>query len=388
MVLFDFKSDKHFVASSNRATLQVYELTNPTVNPSSIRKSHWKEVATITARDQIQSDGDEEESYDGLMFFDGHGEIEGWEVLTKLAQHLTRLQLKVSPQGFCFQDVIGLGEHRAFGLHYLRLNDLFNWSYHGIRMASITMWPRRSVLKYLVPRWEKRPTPTGGVSNEKYEELKKTVEKKDEELEKLRELLKIKDDELETLKREKDEEVKLRKGKDEELKKLREEVKKAAATTKLLVHLHLSSAKIIGRRRQVPRDTWIRSSDIQSGHFQCQPSFNGSSAQFHQANGLCLVDEDPKDWLPPPKIYVHTVTGSFDRDNWWFIKTTHPDGGLTMMAYYDGDFCRSKVYPNSYPIRLPYADTSFLVTDRPCAIFNTGREFKLAFMYRETNLLG
>ncbi|CAI0429657.1 unnamed protein product [Linum tenue] len=481
MVLFDFKSDKHFVASSNRATLQVYELTNPTVNPSSIRKSHWKEVATITAPAE-----EEEESYDGLMFFDGHGEIEGWEVLTKLAQHLTRLQLKVSPQGFCFQDVIGLGEHRAFGLHYLRLNDLFNWSYHGIRMASITMWPRRSVLKYLVPRWEKRPTPTGGVSNEKYEELKKTVEKKDEELEKLREemeklkensgrqekellelekknskelqkLLKIKDDELETLKREKDEEVKLRKGKDEELKKLREEVKKlssarkedeatttrttrngkitvdidewdklkkdeaemrqeimkkdealqtlqlsheleqrrkqlwtlqAAATTKLLVHLHLSSAKIIGRRRQVPRDTWIRSSDIQSGHFQCQPSFNGSSAQFHQANGLCLVDEDPKDWLPPPKIYVHTVTGSFDRDNWWFIKTTHPDGGLTMMAYYDGDFCRSKVYPNSYPIRLPYADTSFLVTDRPCAIFNTGREFKLAFMYRETNLLG
>ncbi|CAI0429658.1 unnamed protein product [Linum tenue] len=83
MVIFDFKSDKHFVASSDRITLQVYELTNPNVNPSSLRKNHWKEVATITARDDS-----EEESFSGLMFFDGHGKTEGREALTKLAQHL------------------------------------------------------------------------------------------------------------------------------------------------------------------------------------------------------------------------------------------------------------------------------------------------------------
>ncbi|CAL1408854.1 unnamed protein product [Linum trigynum] len=582
MVLFDFKFDKHFVASSDRNTLQVYELTNPNVNPSSsLRKNHWKEVATITARDDYNEDeGDddgastEEESFSGLMFFDGHGKIEGQEALTKLAQHLTRLQLRVIPQGLCFQDVTGLGEHKDFGFHYLRLNDLFNWPYHGIKMASIAMW-RRLVLEYTVPKGGKRPMVVGGVSKERYEELhKKMIETKDEELGKLREkmeeqdwemerlkkergkhetelrelkkqtgkemrqlreemeerdleieklkeesekheqelrdlekknnkelrkLSKKKDGELETLKREKDEEVEdkidelemLRKEKDERLKKLRDEVKNlkrakkedgaasgvdekgkmmvdsdewhklknneaemreevankdealrrimnekkdaaaefqklriekeemmkanAAETEKLrnqlsqlpreleqrrrkqswiqtaatkLVSLTKRNDQLItSARRSVPPDTWSLSLELTSGTgsgmFQYQ-SRRKSSWPFSLAFGISLVDEDPKEWLHPPKIRVYVSEGSFDKDNWWFTRTTHPDGGLTMMAYYDGDFLSSIFPGNKYPIRLPYAwDDNTFWADTACTLAMVGGEYKLAFMYRE-----
>ncbi|CAI0554038.1 unnamed protein product [Linum tenue] len=387
MVLFDFKSDKHFVASSDKTTLKVYELTNPTtVNPSSIGKNHWKEVATITARDQEEEE-EEEESYDGLMFFDGHGRIEGREALTKLAQHLTRLQLRVSPQGFCFQDVTGLGEHKEFGFHYLRLNDLFNWPYHGVRMPGIATW-RRLVLEYSVPKGEKKRSSTagGGVSKKKYEELREEMEEQDWELEKLKEergkheqelrdlekkngkeLLKLsrkKDGELETLKREKDEELEdkteeletLRKEKNEEVKKLREEVR------------NLKRAKNNG---------------------------DGGAAAASSSKGKIMVDSDEwhklkkdeaetRDWLPPPKIRVYNGSAAFDKDNWWFVKTTHPDGGLTMMAYYDGSFHISNLPGMSCSIRLPYSwDKNPFWADTTCTLAMVSGEFKLAFIYRE-----
>ncbi|CAL1408955.1 unnamed protein product [Linum trigynum] len=144
MAPFDFKSDKHFVASSDGTTLQVYELTKPTLilHPSSIRKAHWKVVANINTNldededenndydDMAEEEEEEEERtsslYDDLLFFDGHGKIEGRAALTKLAQHLSGLHLMVSPQGYCFQDAKELGEYADYGTHYLRLNDLFS----------------------------------------------------------------------------------------------------------------------------------------------------------------------------------------------------------------------------------------------------------------------
>ncbi|CAI0554377.1 unnamed protein product [Linum tenue] len=563
MVLFDFKSDKHFVASSDKTTLKVYELTNPTpVNPSSIGKNHWKEVATITANDHDQSDiedqgndddasaDEEEESYDGLMFFDGHGKIEGREALTKLAQHLTRLQLRVSPQGLCFQDVTGLGEHKDFGFHYLRLNDLFNWPYHGIKIAGITTWGRL-VLQYSVPKGEKKRPTAGGaaVSKKKYEELKRMIEERDEKIGKMREemeeqdwemeklkeergkhgvelrelekkngkelrkLSKQKDGELETLKREKDgeleekdeelealrkekdDEAKLSKVKDEELKKLREEVKNmkrankkedeaavgekgkitvdsdewqklkkdavemrqevtkkdeemkrrlekvgndnealqklvnektaesqklrsekeemmkenaaemrklkdqllqvprepeqrskqswARTTTTKFVPLFLCSDDIIRRRRPVPRDTFCID-ERKSSNFNYKPYQKGS-VPFLFNSSISAVDEDPKDWPPPPKMNVYSSSGSFDQDNWWFMKTTHLSDGssLTMMAYYDGNF-RCSVFPeNTYPIRLPYSWDNHLMAGTSFFLVYVGREYKLAFMYRD-----
>ncbi|CAI0415565.1 unnamed protein product [Linum tenue] len=257
MVLFNFKSDKHFVTSSDKTTLRVCELSDPTVHPSRIRKAHWREVGCIivdTDDDRDVDDLTEEQYYDGLSFFDGHGKIEGQEALTKLAQHLARLGLMVSPGGYCFQDVTELNEHKEFGIHYLRLNDLFSWSHHGVGMSRITMW-RRLELKYDVPKHKKIPKSSlmvgGAISKEKYEELKRMLNEKKEELKKVttemedeiqklrdgndEELQKVqqemeaaidkRDAELRKVKKEKGEELrKLRKEKDEEIRKLRREM--------------------------------------------------------------------------------------------------------------------------------------------------------------------
>ncbi|CAI0554625.1 unnamed protein product [Linum tenue] len=217
MVFFDFKSDKHFVTSSDETAIRVCELSDPTIHPSYIRKTHWKEVGTIIILDSDDNGDDkdlaEEQYYDGLLFFDGHGKIEGQEALTKLARHLTRSGLIVNPGGYCFQDVTELGEHRDSEAHYLRLNDLFSWANHGIELVRITMWSRLE-LKYTVSRKKKISKQLmvgGGVSKEKYEELKRMLSKKDEELEKVT-------NEME------DEIQKLTEKKEEELQKLREEM--------------------------------------------------------------------------------------------------------------------------------------------------------------------
>ncbi|CAI0554628.1 unnamed protein product [Linum tenue] len=229
MVLFDFKSDKHFVTSSDETTIKVCELTDPTIHPSYIRKTHWREVGNIIIVSDDNGDDDdlaEEQYYDGLLFFDGHGKIEGQEALTKLARHLTRSGLMVSPGGYCFQDVTELGEHRDFGAHYFRLNDLFNWTSHGVELPRITMWPRLE-LKYIVPRQKKiskQPMVGGGVSKEKYEELKRMLSKKDEELENVANEM---EDEIQKLKEEKEEELqKLREEMEETIEKKDVELRK------------------------------------------------------------------------------------------------------------------------------------------------------------------
>ncbi|CAL1380169.1 unnamed protein product [Linum trigynum] len=597
MVLFDFKSDKHFVASSDKTTIHVYELTNPTIHPSRIRKTHWREVANITPApdhhdgdNEDQSDPDEDdaaageeeedESYNGLMFFDGHGKIEGHAALTKLAQHLTRLRLIVSPQGHIFQDVAELGEHRDFGIHYLRLNDIFNWTDHGVCMASVTMWDR-VVLKYTIPKREKRSVTSEEASKEKYEELKKMVSKKDEEIgklreemeeqdkeiqtlrdateqheaelekekdeelkkkddelhmlrkrkdkevhaleeekkdaneqheaelrglekkndEELRELMKKKDDEvqvmekrkddelkeknneLKTMEREKDEGEKLSKEKDEELKTLRDEVKNlrndankgdevgAAKEGKILVdsdewqklkkdekelrqevmkkdeeikrrlekenedkealqksmnekdaeskkikkekeetiqahaaetrNLRVQVSQLndlehrrkqpwqwtgatrfvlnVHHRRPVPPGTW--SNAVPSHCYNYDPYATTGALPFPRIN-WAMVDEDPKDWPLPPKIGVSCQPGQFDKNNWWFIKTFHPDGLLAMVAYYDGTHpCLND--PGHYTIQLPFPRNSKFSTAIPFSLFLVNGTYKLAFVYRD-----
>ncbi|CAL1380236.1 unnamed protein product [Linum trigynum] len=239
MAPFDFKSNKHFASSSDGATLQVYELIKSTLtHPSSIRKTHWREVANINTNLDGDDDGggddntaDETRTYDGLVFFDGHGKIEGREALTKLAQHLKRLSLMVSPGGHCFQDVNELGEYVDFGVHYLRLNDLFSWPHHGVDLARTDKWGS-SELKYHDPRHGQRSKHTAGggsaISMEKYKELKRLLTEKDEKLVNLKEEM---DDELQNIREKKDEELqelreemgKLNEVKEEALQKLRRE---------------------------------------------------------------------------------------------------------------------------------------------------------------------
>ncbi|CAI0467279.1 unnamed protein product [Linum tenue] len=519
--LFDFKSDKHFVASSDRTNLKVYQLSHPITSPSSIRKTHWREIVSI-----ISSRDDGSDDYDGLLFFDGHGKIEGREALTKLAQHLTRLHLMVSPGGYCFQDAAELGEYKDFGVHYLRLNDQFDWSRHGVNLVTTTVWPRLK-LKYVVPKQgnPSRPaTVEGGVSKEKYDELKTLVKEKDKELEKLREemddeleemekaseakneelrklrkekdeelrkmeeeterlirvkdeevekienekeelqkLLKKKDDELKALKkvkdgeaisqklqkekveesqkltREKDEDMeKLRRNKDEEENKIkmREEeeqvqdlrkMKKCDELEELREKLSSSLADIARVKKELEQcceNSWSDSARKTKIFLELQLSMNQEEWQIHsrqrrpvppetfrcegidtysgyryfyvpkmrdgQLNPFCeialLVNEEmTARSLLPPLVHVETrIVGQFDVNNWWFTKALHREGGVTMLAYYDGhrDHVRVNTPMTERPIRLPYSKNEDVYADRRFFFVSMGNEIRLAFAYR------
>ncbi|CAI0428849.1 unnamed protein product [Linum tenue] len=220
MVLFDFKSNNHFVTSNDSTTLRVWELRSSTIHPSHIRKTHWKEVGNIIVNSDVDKDDNsgEEQYYDGLLFFDGHGKIEAHDALTKLAQHLAWSGLMVSPGGYCFQNMTELGENKDFGIqYYLRLNDLFNWPHHGVHLARISTWQRLE-LEYMVPR-QKKISKLPMLGGE--EELQKLRKEKDEERLKL---LKKKDGAQKMLESASNELQKLRKEKTEELRKLRGEM--------------------------------------------------------------------------------------------------------------------------------------------------------------------
>ncbi|CAN0861196.1 hypothetical protein LINGRAHAP2_LOCUS8140 [Linum grandiflorum] len=229
MPLFPFKSNAHFVTSSDGTILQVYELTKPTNQLPFVKKADWKQVTTITASLEEE---DDDKSYNGLAFFDGHGKIEGEKALTTLAQHLKQLHLLVNPKGYCFQDVSDLGMYSDFGIHYLRLNDLFSWPCHKIDLTTSNVWGRLE-LKYNSPSKRQGPSPKsskpsvgGGVSKEKYAKLEMLVKEKDEELEKLKEEKKMKDEEeaktqrIEELEKLNEDLEEANRSKDEELQKL------------------------------------------------------------------------------------------------------------------------------------------------------------------------
>ncbi|CAN0861756.1 hypothetical protein LINGRAHAP2_LOCUS8304 [Linum grandiflorum] len=235
---FPFRSNNHFVSSSDGTILQVYELTKSINHLHTIHKSDWKKLAIII---HTSLEEDEEMSFNGLLFFDGHGRIEGKKALPMLAKHLKELHLLVSPEGYCFQQAFDLGSYFDFGIYYLRLNDLFSWPHHGVDIAKTNVW-RRSELRYqYLPRRKnntsKWPAGCGGGCKEKYAELERIVKEKDEELEKLKEeineaneklkkadeehrkQLKKNDNELRILSKTNDEELlRLKKDKDEEIR--------------------------------------------------------------------------------------------------------------------------------------------------------------------------
>ncbi|CAN1184545.1 hypothetical protein LINPERHAP2_LOCUS37028 [Linum perenne] len=244
MPLFAFKSNNHFVTSSDGAILQVHELTKSSDHLSSIHKSDWKKIATISPG--LDDDDDDIDS----KATDGHGRIKGRIALTMLAQHLKQLHLLVSPEGYCFQEVSEIGTYPDFGIHYLRLNDLFSWPRHEVDLVTINVWSRLE-LTYSLPKYKNTTSTTiigGRVNKEKYAELEKLVKEKDKELEKLKEemdeeeelqklakskntgelqrQLKKKDDELKILKKKKDEEE-AKAQRIEELEKLNEELEEA-----------------------------------------------------------------------------------------------------------------------------------------------------------------
>ncbi|CAN1184543.1 hypothetical protein LINPERHAP2_LOCUS37028 [Linum perenne] len=231
MPLFAFKSNNHFVTSSDGAILQVHELTKSSDHLSSIHKSDWKKIATISpglddddddidSKDDVDQEVSDGKSYNGLSFLDGQGKIEGEKALTTLAQHLKQLHLLVSPKGYCFQQVSEIGMYSDFGIHYLRLNDLFSWPRHKIDLAMSNVWSRLE-LKYNLPKHKNPSKPKsnigGGVSKEKEAKLERLVKEKEEELEKLKEEMEEANEELEKLNEDLEE---ANKAKEEELQKL------------------------------------------------------------------------------------------------------------------------------------------------------------------------
>ncbi|CAN1814779.1 hypothetical protein LINPERHAP1_LOCUS27230 [Linum perenne] len=237
MVHFEFKSNNnHFITSPEGTTLQVYEFTKHTIHPSSIRKIHWNPIATI----HPENPTDHKQAYDGVTFPEDRGTIEGREALTMLARHLNGLQLLVSSEGYCFQEVSDLGMYSNFGVHYLRLNDLFNWQRYTIDRAlttNVNEYWRRLDLEYNDPISTppvNHPTTKpiiivggGGVpSKENYSKLQRLVKEKDEELAKLKKEKKMEKDEaakaqrIEELEKHNESLEDAIKAKEEELRKL------------------------------------------------------------------------------------------------------------------------------------------------------------------------
>ncbi|CAN0903816.1 hypothetical protein LINGRAHAP2_LOCUS22752 [Linum grandiflorum] len=381
MAPFDFKFSNHFVASSDGTTLQVHELTaNHMVHSFSIRKAHWKQVANINKEDDDHEDT-EQISYDGLLFFDGHGRIEGTKALTVLAQHLKRLRLLVNPEGYCFQESMELADYADFGIHYLRLNDLFSWPHHGVDLATTSVWSR-SELKYQVPKPKK-----------KLEELKRQLIEKDEELEKADE---VKDEELDKLKREKDEEIRLlRKKKDEEkakarkaeeaLEKLKEEMDDAKESkdeeTELL-------RKLLKRKDEEIRILKNKKEKDQEANSKRIDELEKLKDEMEDANEelqRILKDEENTTGWPSPtsfNVLIGKNNRGFDKNNWWFAKANHPEGGLTMLAYYDGKFSQFTSGPDR-TIPLPFLKDATLAPYKPFFLLNVHSfGVKLAFMYR------
>ncbi|CAN1750859.1 hypothetical protein LINPERHAP1_LOCUS4176 [Linum perenne] len=384
MAPFIFKSDNHFVASSDGTTLQVYELTKPLIHPSSIRNTHWNEVAKINIG--LRHDTNEGISYNGLLFFDGHGRIEGRATLTTLAHHLMLLRLRVSPEGYCFQDVTDLGNYADFGIHYLFLNDLFCWPRHGVELVTITNWHRWDLEYHYRPRNEKTSKSLTGnvVSKEKYLELKKLLEDEHEELEKLKEEKKKKDNEDAKAKRM------------EELEKLIEEMEKQldecrknswaySSVSALLPTNSDGERKHQARRRQVPPEKFNRQELSYNFYIENIPNLTtGNNVNVYHTL-YCVDDDDITEWRPPSTISIYVSkggTGGFDVSNWWFTKATHPEGGLTMLAYYDGS--HSNAPHANGPIPLPFskdlksivpAQNFFMADLKPIGV-------RMAFAYR------
>ncbi|CAN1184546.1 hypothetical protein LINPERHAP2_LOCUS37028 [Linum perenne] len=363
MPLFAFKSNNHFVTSSDGAILQVHELTKSSDHLSSIHKSDWKKIATISPGlddddDDIDSKATDDMSYNGLLFFDGHGRIKGRIALTMLAQHLKQLHLLVSPEGYCFQEVSEIGTYPDFGIHYLRLNDLFSWPRHEVDLVTINVWSRLE-LTYSLPKYKNTTSTTiigGRVNKEKYAELEKLVKEKDKELEKLKELKKKKDEEDE----EKAQRI-------EELEKLNEDLAEELEQCQKLSWAILPSTKFVPQSADAREMHLTRRQRCPPEKLSCNPQlsfphvFNSpklvDKMYIWSSNNVKLVDEENSTaWPPPPTIDMRVGAGvqDFDKNDWWYVKTTHPEGGLTMLVYYDGKRSQISLYNNSVPLPLPF----------------------------------
>ncbi|CAI0455599.1 unnamed protein product [Linum tenue] len=302
MTPFELKSRNLFISSSDNATIDIYSLTTADDENAAIST----DTSTVTSDDWnlVASAGPLARTYDSLKVFDKM--IKG-RPLRNLAEDLTQSHLLVNVEGLCFLDVTSY-VNPILGFHYFRLQDLFLWSRHvaGENVTTTTVWNPRDIVY-------------GNVAVDYAGQIAD------------------KDAELETLTRHVDDaEVQLvvTRG---ELDYYRKHYWGAAQPSQLAV---ADVGAIERRRRPLPSATFARGGD--SGKLRV-PSLDGKAV-----DDFVVIDDGDEGLVgPAPEFKVGWEAakgGKFDTCDWWYVRTSDPDGGSTMVAYYDGGFDHVEFY--------------------------------------------
>ncbi|CAN1178360.1 hypothetical protein LINPERHAP2_LOCUS33628 [Linum perenne] len=231
------------------------------------------------------------------------------------------------------------------------------------------------------------------------EELRKTNEDmemknkvKDEELEKLQNLLKKKSQELEVLEkkdRDKNDEAAKTRKVEGELKEAREKLSSSVTQMKKELEEYQKKlwAIIPAMRQSVPPETFACYFEISFPYVSNSHKLV-DNLRVDGNYDVTLVEEEisSAEWPPLPTMRVHIGKGGedFDKNNWWYLKTSHPEGGFTMLVFYDGYRSQISRYGSYPPIPLPFSkDAEFFSYFSMFSLFNV-HPFgtKLCFTYR------
>ncbi|CAI0455610.1 unnamed protein product [Linum tenue] len=197
------------------------------------------------------------------------------------------------------------------------------------------------------------------------EELRQKLKKKDEEYQTLRT---NKDRELEKLRQEKDVELSgLRiqlSAKDVELARIRGELERCGGNSWALLPSHkllrsrdsasVERIRYLSKRCRVPSPTFETSEPaigVRFPHILKDLDLRSEGVRYQE---VLVVDEETASWPLPKPIHVWPVYYLFNKYNWWSLKTTHPDGGLTMLAYYHEDNPSDVQDYKGRPVALPF----------------------------------
>ncbi|CAN1754072.1 Laminin subunit alpha-2 [Linum perenne] len=323
---------------------------------------------------------------------------------------------------FFFLDVHSFGVKLAFMYRI--------WPHHGVELPTTSMWSRSELEYHLsdvkwtkidgadeLKRLVKEIDDKVEDANEELEKMIKLYEtngyigikaarrmeelekERDEEIQKaneeMRKLRKEKDEELQKMIRDKDDQLqKLGKKKDDEKKdeiaRVMKEVEQCSKSScswtmsPSVRYLPMDSEGTrvhLTRRRPVPPETFIYGEDPHDFVSCNMPRIEACLNVFNSAQ---FVDEQNTGWPIPSsfKVLIGKNNRGFDKHNWWFAKANHPEGGLTMLAYYDGNYSKFSSGPDR-TIQLPFLKDATLAPFKPFFLLKVHSfGVKLVFMYR------
>ncbi|CAN1815001.1 hypothetical protein LINPERHAP1_LOCUS27288 [Linum perenne] len=227
---------------------------------------------------------------------------------------------------------------------------------------------------------------------EKNQDIRVLIDKHDDELDKKDEETKKKDEEIERLKKEKKEEEAKTKKVVEELAKCQKQPSWAfLPSTKLVRQNSETKQKYLERRQRVPPGTFSLFTNFGFPYVSNSANLvdNMSVNSMEYVNLIDEPESNIKEWPPLPTQYVYIGKGStldFDTNDWWYLKTTHPEGGLTMLVYYEGKRSQfSHGDKDTDPIiPLPFLkDAQVYSILSKFSLFNLSFGARLGYMYRK-----